>query len=88
MVDKNATKSRLAALMEEESKNSAQPIKATKEAKPMGRPKSRPETRQASFHLPVALLDRVDLAASKHFARNKSALAEQALCELLDKIGG
>jgi hypothetical protein len=37
-----------------------------------GRPKSKPESRLASFHLPIALIDKLDAEAGKTTAGNKS----------------
>lgn len=59
----------------------------TKKPKSMGRPKKKPESRQTSYHLPVTLIDRIEQAAAKYTAGNKSFLAERALDEYLIKLG-
>lgn len=44
-----------------------------------GRPKTKPASRLASFHLPVELIDRLDAEAAKTTAGNKSLFIVQLL---------
>ena len=50
-----------------------------------GRPKSKPESRLASFHLPITLIDKLDAEAGKTTAGNKSlfivTLLENYFCD-------
>jgi hypothetical protein len=52
-----------------------------KKGKPMGRPKSKPESRQTSFHLPVELIDKIDAEAEAVAFGNKSGLVAKILKE-------
>lgn len=61
-------------------------VEPTKPKKATGRPVSRPECAQATFHLPVDLLKRVEVGAAKISGRNKSSFVEKALEMLLSSI--
>lgn len=84
------TKSRLAALMSEEN-NSAPVVSEMALAAPAvkakvqgrGRPKTKPESKLASFHLPLDLIERLTRAAGE----NKSAFAVKALDAELTRQG-
>lgn len=58
----------------EDSKTTSEPAEESNPSRRTGRPKTRPDSRQASFHIPIALLDKIDAEAVEACGGNKSFL--------------
>lgn len=72
------------------SKTTPEPAVDAKPTKRTGRPKTRPDSRQASFHVPIVLLDRIDSEAAEMCGGNKSFLLVKMIEKYFadkDKIG-
>jgi hypothetical protein len=94
MTKTKAAQTDMAQILEEERQDATKATKTAPAApkaketpKVMGRPKSKPDSKQTSFNLSLTLIDRIGRAADKYTGENKSLLVSKAVEEFLEKRG-